>query len=294
MTKGSRIDLHAHTTASDGSAAPAELVQLALEGGLDVLAVTDHDTVAGIAPAREAARGTPLRVLPGIEVSALYGGHSIHLLGYGVDDASPALTTRLRALSLGREERARAIVDALAAADTPIPWARVTALGQGSVGRPHIARVLVEEGHARDVSDAFKRFIGEGCPAYLPSARMGVDEAIGLVRDAGGQVALAHAGLLNPTVDLDALLDALCAAGLTGLEVYHSRHDAATTARLRRVAGERGLWWSGGSDFHGPTKPDAILGGVALPPDVLAQGPFPALLSSGDSGVRVGAQRGGW
>jgi predicted metal-dependent phosphoesterase TrpH len=275
-----RIDLHAHSTASDGTLTPAELVRLALERGVEVLAVTDHDTVAGVVPALEAAAGTGLRVLPGVELSALYRGGGLHLLGYGFDPAASGLGVRLRALSMGREERARAILRLLAKLGAPLSWDRVAVLAQGAVGRPHIARALVAAGYARDVSDAFHRFIGEGRPAYLPSGRLCVAEAISLVREAGGEVALAHPLLPARPLDLVRLLPELRDAGLTGIEVYHSEHDAAATARLRRLVDTEGLWWTGGSDFHGPSKPDAQLGAVPVPPDVLDQGPFPAALQA--------------
>jgi predicted metal-dependent phosphoesterase TrpH len=274
MTEVRRFDLHTHTTASDGALTPAELVQAALERQLDLLAITDHDTVAGIAPAMSAAAGTPLQILPAIEVSVLHEGHSIHLLGYGIDPAPETFTTRLAALKLGREARARRIVALLGENGAPIPWERVAELGRGAIGRPHIARVLIEQGYARDIPDAFDRFIGPGCPAYLPSGRLDPAEAVMLIRDAGGEAALAHAKLLDDDVDLDALLDLLQAVGATGLEVYHTEHDAAATQRLRRIADQRGLWWCGGSDFHGPSKPRAHLGSVAVPLDVLQQGPF--------------------
>lgn len=269
-----RIDLHTHTTASDGALSPAELVRAALAASLDVLAVTDHDTMAGVQPAIDAAAGTPLRVLPGVELSALHGKQSVHLLAYGFDHTSPFLVKKLRALSLGREDRARAIVEMLADMGAPIPWERVTELGKDTIARPHIARTLVEQGHAADVSDAFARFIGEGCPAYLPSGRMSLAEAVDLMRQAGGQVAVAHPLGTHPALDFDAVLPDALAAGITGIEVYHSEHTPEATARLRRLAAEHELWWSGGSDFHGPSKPAALLGGVHVPADVLAQGPF--------------------
>jgi 3',5'-nucleoside bisphosphate phosphatase len=278
LSRAARSDLHTHTTASDGTLTPAELVRRALEGGLEVLAVTDHDTVAGVAPAIEAAAGTGLRVLPGVELSALYSGGGLHLLGYGFDPAAGGMDVRLRALTMGREERARAILRLLAEVGAPLSWDRVAVLARGAVGRPHIARALVAAGYARDVSDAFARFIGEGRPAYLPSGRLSVAEAISLVREAGGEVALAHPLLPARPLDLARLLPELRDAGLTGIEVYHSEHDAATTARLRRLADSQGLWWTGGSDFHGPSKPDAQLGAVPVPPEVLDQGPFPAAL----------------
>jgi 3',5'-nucleoside bisphosphate phosphatase len=257
---------------------PVELVRLALDRGLEVLAVTDHDTVAGVAPAIEAAAASGLRVLLGVELSALYSGGGLHLLGYGFDPAAGGLDVRLRTLTMGREERARAILRLLAELGVPLSWDRVAALAQGAVGRPHIARALVAAGYARDMSDAFARFIGEGRPAYLPSGRLSVAEAISLVREAGGEVALAHPLLPAKPLDLARLLPELRDAGLTGIEVYHSEHDADATARLRRLADSQGLWWTGGSDFHGPSKPDAQLGAVPVPPEVLDQGPFPAAL----------------
>jgi predicted metal-dependent phosphoesterase TrpH len=274
VTAVRRFDLHAHTTASDGALTPAELVRAALDAQLDLLVITDHDTVAGFAPAREAAADSSLQVQAGVEVSVLHEGRSIHVLGYGIDPSSQKLMTSLGALKQGREERARTIVRLLAENGTPIPWEQVALLGRGAIGRPHIARVLIEQGYARDIADAFDRFIGPGCPAYLPSGRLDPTEAIALIRDAGGEAALAHAMLLDADVDLDKLLDHLQSVGLTGLEVYHTAHDEAARARLLRIAGERGLWWSGGSDFHGPSKPRAHLGGASVPLAVLEQGPF--------------------
>jgi predicted metal-dependent phosphoesterase TrpH len=270
-----RIDLHTHTTASDGAMRPEDVVRAALERGLRVLAVTDHDTVAGVQPAMDAAAGTALRVLPGVELSALHGKQSVHLLSYGFDHTSPFVVKKLRALSLGREDRARAIVEMLADMGAPIPWERVAELGKDTIARPHIARTLVEQGHAADISDAFARFIGEGCPAYLPSGRMSLVEAVDLMRQAGGEVAVAHPLGTHPALDFDAVLPDALAAGITGIEVYHSEHTPEATARLRRLAAEHGLWWCGGSDFHGPSKPAAVLGGVDVPEEVLAQGPFP-------------------
>jgi predicted metal-dependent phosphoesterase TrpH len=274
----SRIDLHTHTIASDGVLTSRDLVQMALDRGLKVLAVTDHDTVAGVQPAIEAARGTALCVLPGVELSALHGTESVHLLGYGFDHTSPFLVKKLRSLSLGSEERARAIVEMLAEAGVPIPWERVAKIGKDTITRPHIARVLVEEGRAVDISDAFARYIGEGCPAYLPSSRMSLEEAANLVAQAGGQVGIAHPLGTHPALDFEAVLPAALAAGITGVEVYHTEHTVAATERLKRFATARDLWWSGGSDFHGPSRPAAVVGGVYVPDEVLKQGPFAGAL----------------
>jgi predicted metal-dependent phosphoesterase TrpH len=274
----STIDLHTHTQASDGALSAPQLVAAACARGLRVLAVTDHDTVAAVQPAMEAAIGTALRVLPGVELSALQGTQCVHLLGYGIDHRSPFLVKKLRALSSGREERACLIVELLAEMGAPIPWERVAALGKETIARPHIARVLIEQGHAKDIADAFKRFIGEGCPAYLPSGRMSLEEAVDLVLHGGGEVALAHPLGTHPALDFDAVLPAVLAAGITGIEVYHTEHTLEATMRLRQLVGNKHLWWSGGSDFHGPSKPVAVLGGVDVPESVLEQGPFAGLV----------------
>jgi predicted metal-dependent phosphoesterase TrpH len=274
----SHIDLHTHTLASDGALSPQQLVAAAGACGLRVLAVTDHDTVAGVQPAIDAAIGTTLCVLPGVELSALHGTQSVHLLGYGIDYTSPFLVKKLRALSTGREERAHLIVELLEEMGAPIPWERVAALGKDTIARPHIAQVLVEQGHAKDVADAFNRFLGDGCPAYLPSSRMSLKEAVDLVRQGGGEVGLAHPLGTHPALDFDAVLPAVLAAGVTGIEVYHTEHTPQATLRLRQLAADKHLWWSGGSDFHGPSKPAAVLGGVDLPENVLEQGPFVGLV----------------
>lgn len=274
------IDLHTHTTASDGSLSPQELVQAALDRGVTVMAITDHDTVAGVQPAIDAAAGSALRVLPGVEVNALHGRQSIHLLGYGIDPAVDSLVSRLHALSREREERARSVLGKLAAMGAPISWERVAELGRDDIARPHIARVLVEAGHARDIADAFARFIGDGCPAFLPSSRMSIADAMDLVWQAGGQVAVAHPLGSHPVLDLDAILPVLLDHGLAGIEVYHTEHGPEAIARLQGIAADYGLWWSGGSDFHGSPKPKVKLGGVAVPEAVLEQGPFPAALAA--------------
>lgn len=275
------IDLHTHTTASDGTLAPVELVQAALANGVEVIAVTDHDTVAGLAPALEAATGTGLRVLAGVELSATHQWHGLHLLAYGVDPTDAAFIGRLQELAAMREERGHAMLERLGRIGIDLSWERVAALARGTVGRPHIARALVEAGYARDMGDAFARYIGAGGPAYVPSARLSVAETVAMARDAGGAVALAHPLLSLSRRELAALLPALRAAGLDGLEVYHSEHDVAASRYLRALAAEQGLWWTGGSDFHGGAKPQAPLGGVSVPPEVLDQGPFPRMLAPG-------------
>jgi len=272
----SRVDLHMHTTSSDGSLAPAELVAAARQHGLDVIAVTDHDTLDGVAPAIEAA-GTTVRVLPGVELGALDEGYGLHLLAYGFDAADAGLRTRLDSLAATREERMRAMLERLDAQGIHIAWQEVARHARRAVGRPHLAAALVDAGYARDRADAFNRLIGNASPSYVPSSRLRVEEAAAMVAEAGGAVALAHPLLYRHPLGLEALLPRLRAARVGGLEVYHTDHDAAGTAYLARLAAEHGFWYSGGSDFHGPGCGEARLGGVAVPPDVLGQGPFAAL-----------------
>ncbi|MDB5077968.1 MAG: hypothetical protein JWO42_4147 [Chloroflexi bacterium] len=269
-----RVDLHTHTTSSDGALQSAELVAAALERGLTTIAVTDHDTVAGILPSLAAAHGTTLTVLAGVELSAQLDGRQFHLLGYGIDPASPGLLSALHDLAERRTERARAMVEKLAGEGAPISWDAVAAIGRGAVGRPHIAQALVQAGYAANVSDAFARFIGDGCPAYIPSSILTPAQVVEIVQAAGGQVALAHPLRRSKPLPLGEILPRLKREGISGLEVYHSEHDAAAVAMLRETALREAMWWSGGSDFHGPSKPNVELGGVGVPPEVLDQGPF--------------------
>ena len=270
------VDLHTHTTASDGVLSPADLVAAAHAFGLTTIAVTDHDTVAGIAAARQAATGTGLRVLPGVELGARHAETSVHLLGYGIDPASPALIQGLADLARQREARARAMLERLAEAGAPLSWEAVRAGSSSTIGRPHIARALVAAGYAADLQDAFAGLLSTRSPAYIPSAHLSVADVVALVSAAGGAVALAHARRPGTRLDLVRELPALRAAGVRGLEVYHSEHDAATSRALAAFADDEGMWWSGGSDFHGPGKPPKGLGSVAVPPEVLDQPIFQA------------------
>lgn len=268
-----RVDLHSHTTASDGSLRPRDLIESAAAAGIDVLALTDHDTLAGLEEAMQSAARCGVRLIPGLELSVLHDGRTLHFLCYGFDALSPALE-RLTSMGDSRTARARCIVDELAALGAPIAWTRVRELASGAIGRPHIAAALVEAGHARDIGDAFDRYLGEGKAAYRDAGRLDPVEAIRLIREAGGEAALAHPLSPRSKLDLDRLLPELIEAGLTGIEVFHSDHDRAATARLERVAVEEDLWWCGGSDFHGTPKPHIALGSMVVDESVLEQGPF--------------------
>ncbi|HXT35593.1 MAG TPA: PHP domain-containing protein [Chloroflexota bacterium] len=268
------IDLHTHSTASDGTLSPAELIERARQSGLTALALTDHDTVDGIAAALGACGGTGLAFFAGVELTVRFEGHGLHLLGYGVDHTDPDLRDTLHSLAARREHRARLMVESLRAMGLGITWERVRGQARGSVGRPHIGRVLVEAGYARDMNEAFARFIGSSCPAYLPSASLPVEGVVDLIEGAGGQVGWAHPYRGKYPPNVPELLPALLRAGLTGIEVYHPDHDPSMVSVLRGLAEHHGLWWSGGSDYHGPARPPGRLGAVRVPAAVLKQGPF--------------------
>jgi predicted metal-dependent phosphoesterase TrpH len=277
------IDLHAHTTASDGVLAPPELVNLALERGLRVLGVTDHDSTEGIGPAVEAARSTGLTIVPGVELNTDVPRGEVHVLGYWVHPERSDFQARLAELRRGRFERGRQMAEKLAAAGAPVSWQRVQEIaGEGAIGRPHVAQALVVAGHVATVQEAFDRYIGSGRPAFVERVPFTPEDAVALVRSAGGAPVLAHPVLSGPAMAgepeplraaLEALgprLDALQAAGLRGLEVYYPGYAAPLVEALVGIADARGLVRTGGSDYHGGGRVRAELGGVALPPEVEA------------------------
>ena len=246
-----RIDLHVHSTASDGSTPPAEVVAHAVEARLDVIALTDHDTTAGLAAALAAAVDQPLEVVSGIEMSSTHDGRELHILGYFVDPGSPDLAGHEnRALRL-REDRIRAMVERLNAQGVPVDPERVLEIAGGdrsSIGRPHLASALVEAGHAATRHDAFDRLIGDDQPAFIPTNLATPWEALQIILDAGGLPVWAH-----PPYDLvEPLLPRLVQNGLKGLEVYRPKNSPDVVMRLERLARAHGLLMSGGSDWHGP------------------------------------------
>lgn len=260
------IDLHLHTTASDGLLAPHDLVARAAAAGITVMAVTDHDTVAGLPAAREAAAGRGIELVPGIEITAVEAARDVHVLGYFFDPASRPLAEFLEAQRADRVRRIRAMADRLAALACPVDveplMARAAAQAGRSVGRPQLADALVAAGYACDRTDAFDRLLGNEGPAYVPRQGATPEEVIALLARAGGIASLAHPGLVRN----DALIPRLASKGLAAIEVRHSDHDAGTEARYRELAAELGLAVSGGSDFHGDTGHRADrLGSVTLP-----------------------------
>jgi predicted metal-dependent phosphoesterase TrpH len=245
-----RLDLHIHSTASDGVWSPAAVARRAA-GRLDVIALTDHDTTAGVDAARRAADGLPLHVIPGVELSSTWRGKDIHVLGYFVDPAAAALREHEVRAEGARERRMAAMIERLRDQGVHVEMEAVLAAAgpeRGSLGRPHLARALVAAGHAVSVPDAFDRWIGDAHPAFVPTAMVDPAGAVGIVRSAGGIAVWAH-----PPIDLiDALLPGMVSAGLRGLEVYRPRADSEQMGRLERIARTAGLLVTGGSDWHTP------------------------------------------
>ncbi|MQA88432.1 MAG: PHP domain-containing protein [Streptosporangiales bacterium] len=247
-----RIDLHSHSDASDGTEPPAEVVRRARAAGLDILALTDHDTVAGH---REAAAALPpgLTLVPGVELSCLDEGSSVHLLGYLFDPDEPELAAELERIRGDRARRGREMVDRLVRLGVPVSWAQVQRIaGRAAVGRPHIAQAMVEAGAVPGVADAFTtEWIAAGGRAYVGRYGPAPDRAIRLVRRAGGVTVLAHPYAERGHVLGDDVLARLAEAGLDGVEVDHPDHEPADRTRLRGLARELGLVPTGCSDDHG-------------------------------------------
>ncbi|MET9697885.1 PHP domain-containing protein [Streptomyces sp. NPDC006529] len=251
-----RIDLHAHSTASDGTDTPAELVRNAAAAGLDVVALTDHDTVGGYAEAI-AAVPAGLTLVTGAELSCRLDGVGLHMLAYLFDPAEPELFRERELVRDDRVPRARTMVGKLRDLGVPVSWDQVARIaGDGSVGRPHIAAAMVEAGVVASVSDAFTpQWLADGGRAYAGKHELDPFEAVRLVKAAGGVTVLAHplAVKRGRCVPESAIAE-LAAAGLDGVEVDHMDHDPATRARLRGLAGELGLLTTGSSDYHGSRK----------------------------------------
>lgn len=252
------IDLHCHTTASDGTLSPVELIELAAQRGVDVIAVTDHDTVAGVAEAAEAGLHAGIRVVAGIELSTR-AERSCHVLGYFVDPASPALSETLVELREERMDRMRRMVSRLCELGYELTIDEVLAQAHGAiVARPHVARALVERGYIARVSDAFTAaLIADGGRADVPRRQPSPAAGIELIRAAGGVAVLAHPGLAHHLGTHDpvstALIEELVGSGLAGIEVDHPDHPPDVRDRLRALADRLGLVATGGSDFHGET-----------------------------------------
>jgi predicted metal-dependent phosphoesterase TrpH len=258
----SRLDLHLHTTHSDGSCTPTEVVNMAHQAAVTALAITDHDIMTGIAESMAAGQQHGIEIIPGVEISSLAGSSEIHILGYFLDWQDFDLLEHLKILRDGRHRRNPMIIERLPTLGIDITYDEVRALARtDSIGRPHIARVLMDKRVVASAKEAFDRFLAEGKPAYVPRELPSPAEAIRWIKAARGLAVLAHPTWVKvteqPLVDL---VRQLKADGLDGVEVYYSTHAARQTREYLSLAQQLGLLVTGGSDFHGLTKPDIEVG----------------------------------
>ncbi|MBO8170497.1 MAG: PHP domain-containing protein [Bacillaceae bacterium] len=271
MTK--RVDLHSHTTASDGTYTPEMNFKRAKARGLAALGITDHDTVAGLADARNFARETGVELVPGIEISTLHQGQDVHVLGYYVDDQDVAFLERLKELRETRNRRNEMMIEKLNQLGIEITIGDVYARKKkenGNVGRPHIAEVLMDRGIVSSMEEAFEKYLGKEGKAYVNPPRISPEEAIDLIKSAGGAVVLAHPGLYGDDEMVQNLID----YGLDGIEVYHPDHHDDEEKKYLKMAEQSGLIVTAGSDFHGERNGDifhADLGTKTVPYDTVQQ-----------------------
>jgi len=267
------LDLHAHTVASDGGDRPRELAAAAAAAGVGVLAVTDHDTVAGVAEARAAGERLGVEVLAGCELTATVGDRVVHVLLYGEGLLEPDLAHAVEVARRGRSERNLAIGERLERLCGVGYDDAVRVAGASALSRAHFARAMVARGAVADVAEAFDRYLSSGRPAYVPAPAVPVTDAVALAAEAGGVAVLAHPGRLAPG-ERDRVLAEALEAGIDGIEVWHSQHDGGLRRSLAALAERRGLLATGGSDYHGRHKPDVRVGtgcagNVTVPPECL-------------------------
>ena len=259
------IDLHTHTTVSDGALAPEDLVALAGQRGLSAIAITDHDAIDAVERARRAAP-PGIEVISGVELTVHVEDREAHILAYGIDPSNAGSRSALADLAQRRVERAREIVRRLCALGVAIAFEDVQAVsGGGTIARPHVARVLVDRGHVATLDEAFRRWLGRHAPAFVPKEAWSPREAFDWVREAGGVSSLAHPG----TFRRDDLIPVLVAAGLDALEVRHTEHSAARARHFEALARDLGLLSTGGSDFHGTPGHRSRLGVPHVPDEWL-------------------------
>jgi len=271
------IDLHLHSDRSDGTDPPGRIAELAAAAGCSAFALTDHDTLDGVAEARRRADDLGLTAVPGCEMSCAFRGRGAHVLVYWVDEARGALADELARLRADRVARNRALVARLGELGIPVRYDEVVAeaAGEQSVGRPHVAAVLVRLGAAASIPDAFDRWLARGRPAHVPKARLALAEAAALAHDAGGVAVLAHPLTLGlGPGELDAAVGELAGVGFAGLEARYARYDRHQRAALGTLALRHGLVPTGGSDYHGTVKPGLAVGvgqgDLCVPDDTLA------------------------
>jgi len=257
------IDLHVHTTASDGTMSPAEVVRYAKEKGLRTIAITDHDTIEGIAEGLQEGRKLGLEVIPGVEVSVDFAKGTMHLLGYYIDYTSAELLEKLAIVQRARAERNLKIIEKLRGLGIDIDLSEIKeAPEHGQIGRPHFAYALVQKGYVQNIQDAFERYLRKGGPAYAEKFKFSPQEAMSVIHKAGGVTVLAHPFTLNQLQlhDLEPVIVELKENGLDGIETYYPEHSEGQTKFYRHLAQKYGLAITGGSDFHGFNKDKEDLG----------------------------------
>jgi 3',5'-nucleoside bisphosphate phosphatase len=262
------IDLHIHSTASDGTYTPSEILAMAVNHGLKAIAITDHDTLAGSVAALMSGIPSAIEFITGVEISAaapqgFRTNGSVHILGYGIDPANPTLGGLLERLKQARDSRNPQILERLRALGMDIGMAELEKIvGNAMAGRPHIARLMVQKKIAASIDDAFNRYLGKGKPAYVNKYRAPMDEAIAAINRAGGIAVLAHPGLngMDDPTQFEAFLRVLTSMGLAGIEAFYPDHTARQTAAYCRLAETYGLLVTGGTDFHGEVTPGIRMG----------------------------------
>jgi len=259
------IDLHTHSTASDGIYSPTELLHRAKDIGLRILALTDHDSTGGLAEAAQAARELDIELIPGIEINTDVAGGEVHVLGYFPEFDRPAFQAILTVLRDARERRGQRMVELLNEQGINVAWERVRQIAQGAVGRPHVAKALLEAGYVQTIGEAFDTYIGKGCYAYVPRYRLTPEDAVRFIASANGLPVIAHPVELPGIEDLRKWLPELCAAGMVGLETYYGPYTSEEEQALRALADEYDLIPTGGTDFHGPGIHPTPLGGRPVP-----------------------------
>ncbi len=277
----SKVDLHIHSTASDGRLSPAEIVHTSVELGLTIIALTDHDTVDGVAPALAAAKAFPrLKVIPGVEISTDMPTDEVHVLGYFIDYTDYKLQATLERMRHSRQQRAQRMIAKLGNLGIPIEWQRVQEIaGSGSIGRPHLAQAMLEKGYIASIKEAFTNYIGRDGPAYAARDKVTPPEAVRLILRCNGLPVLAHPFTIN---DPETMVVELKAAGLVGIEAYYDNYTAGEINRLVSLAHKYNLIASGGSDYHGlDAVTETMIGGADVPMEAAEQ-----LIARADSSNR--------
>lgn len=256
------IDLHVHSNCSDGTFSPSQLVEYALEKGLQAIALTDHDTTEGIEEARAAAQNTSLQVIPGIELSTAFWGRDIHILGLNIDPENTYFQEKIKAFQQEREQRNRTMISRMQKEGLRITWQDMTDNFPDSIWtRAHFARFLADTGQVHTLAEAFNRFLGDHAPCFVPRNKVTPFEAVKMIHQGKGKAVLAHPLLYHLTEEqLEELVQSLVQSGLDGIEAIYSTNTGLDEVRMRQLAKKYGIFITGGSDFHGSNKPSIDLG----------------------------------